>query len=90
MLNVGEPFVCGIIVVMSVFRVACNVLALGEEADFEALNFLPVLNLIRSTKLQLTTEPAFLPNACYVFVLFCLSYFFVVKIKMILTYPYCF
>jgi hypothetical protein len=36
-----------------------NVLALGEEAVFEALN------LIRSTKLHLSTEPAFLPNACY-------------------------
>ena len=43
-----------------------NVLALGEEADFEALNCLPALNLIRSTKLQLSIEPAFLPNACYV------------------------
>jgi hypothetical protein len=41
-----------------------NVLALGEEADFEALNFLPALNLIRSTKLHLSTEPAFLPNCC--------------------------
>jgi hypothetical protein len=39
-------------------------LALGEEADFEALNCLLALNLIRSTKLQLSTEPAFLPNAC--------------------------
>jgi len=42
-----------------------NVLALGEEADFEAQNCLPALNLIRSTKLHLSTEPAFLPNACY-------------------------
>jgi hypothetical protein len=42
-----------------------NVLPPGEEADFEALNCLPALNLIRSTKLHLTTEPAFLPNACY-------------------------
>jgi hypothetical protein len=42
-----------------------NGLALGEEADFEALNYLPALNLIRSTKLDLSTEPAFLPNACY-------------------------
>jgi len=41
-----------------------DVLALGEEADFEALNGLPALNLTRSTKLHLTTEPAFLPNAC--------------------------
>lgn len=42
-----------------------NVLALGEEADFEALNCLPALNLKRSTKLHLSREPAFLPNACY-------------------------
>jgi len=41
-----------------------NVLALGEEEDFEALNFLPALNLIRSTKHHLRTESAFLPNAC--------------------------
>jgi hypothetical protein len=53
---------------------AGNVLALGEEADFEAQNCLPALNLIRSTKLHLSTEPAFLPNACYqqLFFLFCL------------------
>jgi len=43
---------------------AGNVLALGEEADFKILNCLPALNLIRSTKLRLSTEPAFLPNAC--------------------------
>jgi hypothetical protein len=47
------------------FRVSANVLALGEEADFEALNCLPALNLIRSTKLHTRTETAFLPNACY-------------------------
>jgi hypothetical protein len=41
-----------------------NVLALGEEADFEALNCLPALNFIRRTEFQLNTEPAFLPNAC--------------------------
>lgn len=42
-----------------------NVLVLSEEADFEAQNFLPALNLIRRTNLYLTTEPAFLPNAFY-------------------------
>jgi hypothetical protein len=47
------------------FSIATNGLALGEEADFEAQNRLPALNLIRSTKLHLSTEPAFLPNACY-------------------------
>jgi hypothetical protein len=45
-------------------------LALGEEADFEALNSLPALNLIQSTKLHLTTESAFLPNVCYLLPLF--------------------
>jgi len=45
-------------------EIATNVLALGEEAEFEALNRLPALNLIRSTKLHLSTEAAFLPNAC--------------------------
>lgn len=42
-------------------------LAFGEEADFEALNCLIALKLIRNTKLLLNTEPAFLPNACYAF-----------------------
>jgi len=46
------------------FKLAGNGLALGEEADFEALNCLPPVNLIRSTKLHLSTETAFLPNAC--------------------------
>ena len=55
-----------------------NGLALGEEADFEAQNYLPALNLKRSIsaepRLQLTTEPAFLPEACYAFALLFLSY----------------
>jgi len=45
-------------------ELAHNGLRLGEEADFEALNCLPPVNLIRSTKLHLSTETAFLPNAC--------------------------
>jgi len=49
---------------LSPFKLTANGLALGEEADFEALNRLPSLNLIRSTKLYLSTESAFLPNAC--------------------------
>jgi hypothetical protein len=43
---------------------AGNGLALGEEAVFKALNYLPALNLIRRTKLHLSTEPTFLPNTC--------------------------
>jgi len=49
---------------MSVRKLTANGLALGEEADFEALDFLPPQNLIRRTKLHTSTEPAFLPNAC--------------------------
>lgn len=56
------------------FIMAFIVLALGEEADFEALNFLPALNLIRSTKFHLSTESAFLPNAYLRFVLHCPHY----------------
>jgi hypothetical protein len=52
---------------------AANVLALGEEADFEVLNCLPALNLIRSIEFQLSTEPAFLPNASYVCILLKIS-----------------
>ncbi len=51
-------------------------LVLGEEADFEAQNCLPALNLIRRTKLYLSTEPAFSPNACYKLCLCPLSYKF--------------
>ena len=38
-------------------RLAHNGFGLGEEADFEALNCLPALNLIQSTNVHLTTEP---------------------------------
>lgn len=36
-----------------------NVFQLGEEADIEALNCLPSLNLIRSTTLHLPLNPLF-------------------------------
>jgi len=56
-----------------------EVLALGEEADFEALNCLPAQNLIPcptapfrpgSSKLHLTTEPPIFCRCCYAFALF--------------------
>ena len=55
---------CSFSIVILLFIAGCamfthNGLALGEEADFEALNCLPALNLIRSTKLHLSTELAF-------------------------------
>jgi len=53
------------VVDVSFFTLAGNGLALGEEADFEAQNCLPPQNPdSRDTKLHLSTEPAFLPNAC--------------------------
>ena len=51
--------------VVSSFRVAHNVLQLQEVGDFEAQNCLPALNLIRSTKLHLTTEPPISCRCCY-------------------------
>jgi len=42
-----------------------NVLQLQEVGDFEALNCLPALNLIRSTELHLTTEPPISCRCCY-------------------------
>ena len=45
--------------------VAHNVLQLQEVGDFEALNSLPPQNLIRSTKLYLTTEPPIFCRCCY-------------------------
>jgi len=43
---------------------AGNVPALGEEVDFEALNCQPSTKVDTRRNVQLTTEPAFLPNAC--------------------------
>ena len=42
-----------------------DVLQLQEVGDFEAQNCLPALNLIRSTKLHLTTEPPISCRCCY-------------------------
>jgi len=51
---------------MSSVTLADNVLALGEEADFEAQNCQPSTKVDTRQNVQLTNEPAFLPNACYV------------------------
>jgi hypothetical protein len=53
-----------------------NGFSLVEEADCKVLNCLPPLNLIRSTKLDFSNEPAFLPNACY------LLYFLFVRVDI--------
>jgi hypothetical protein len=41
-----------------------NVLALGEEADFKALNCLPSTKVDTRQNVQLTIQHRFLPNAC--------------------------
>jgi len=50
--------------------VTADGLALGAVADFGEQNCLPALSFIRSTKLHLSTEPDFLPNACYLLCFF--------------------
>jgi hypothetical protein len=50
---------------VSSFKLTHNVLALGEEADLEALNCQPSTKVDTRQNVQLTIEPAFLPNACY-------------------------
>jgi hypothetical protein len=54
--------------------VSRNGLQLQEVGDYEAQNCLPPLNLIRSTKLHLTTEPPISYRCCYKLP-FCLSWF---------------
>ena len=63
------------------------VLQLQEVGDFEAQNCLPALNLIRSTKLHLTTEPP-ISCRCYYSQLYSFAikkslYHFVIKICLV-------
>jgi hypothetical protein len=52
------------------YFIAYNVLQLGEVADFERQMFDLAQMFIRNPKLDLSTEPAILPNCCYAFGLF--------------------
>jgi hypothetical protein len=45
--------------------IATNVLQLGEVADLEAQMFSLALMFIRNPNVQFSTEPAILPNCCY-------------------------
>ena len=47
------------------YKIADNVLQLGEVADFEALTFNLVLKFHRITDVEFSTKPAILPNCCY-------------------------
>ena len=51
-------------VAVSSVKLAANVLQLQEVGDFGDENCLPPLNLIRSTKLHLTTEPPISCRCC--------------------------
>lgn len=55
---------------LSVRSIAHNVLQLGEVADFEKQRFDLAQMFIRNPKLDLSTEPAILPNCCYLLVRF--------------------
>ncbi|MFN4811869.1 MAG: hypothetical protein ACK5JQ_04705, partial [Bacteroidota bacterium] len=46
-------------------NIAGNVSGLGEGGEYEAQNCLPALHLIRSTNVQLTTEPPLSLSPCY-------------------------
>lgn len=50
--------------------IEANVLQLGEVADFERQMFDLAQMFIRNPKLDLSNEPAILPNCCYAFGLF--------------------
>lgn len=58
------------------FILAHNVLKLQEVGDFEYENCLSPMNLIRSTKLGLTTEPPISGSCCYRLPFFSLVKFF--------------
>ena len=55
------------------FTLAGNGLPLQEVGDFEAQKCLQALNLIRSTRFYLTTEPPISCRYCYALVLLFLS-----------------
>jgi len=65
-----------------------NVLGLCEEAELEAQMFNLLLLLIRIPNVQISTEPAFLQNPCYVPFLFFVFFVRVVKFDFTLHYNF--
>jgi hypothetical protein len=45
--------------------ISFNGFTLGEEADLKTITFSLAQTPIRSTNVQFSTKPAFLPNVCY-------------------------
>ena len=64
-LHCRSVYVCRLMVALSGLRVADNVPALGEVANFGADYFLSKIKFLAKSKLVFTTKFAILPNACY-------------------------
>lgn len=56
------------VIQMICLNIGHNVLQLGEVADFKRQMFDLAQMFIRNPKLDLSTEPAILPNCCYLLV----------------------
>ena len=70
MIGTGMILQVGDLLAYRFFSLTYNVLQLGEVADFERQMFDLAQMFIRNPKLDLSTEPAILPNCCYAFGLF--------------------
>jgi hypothetical protein len=71
--------------------VAYNDLQLQEVGDFEAQNCMPPLYLIRSTKLQLTTEPPISCRCCYAqYLNWSIVKFLPSKVSLLINPMFCF
>src|SRR5690606_6731352 len=68
----SPPMTLQSVVIVLSSNIAGNVLALGAVADFEAQNCQHTTKVDARQNVQLTTEPAIEPNACY-WLVFCLS-----------------
>jgi hypothetical protein len=66
------PFSLSICCVVVFFPLVHNALQLGEVAEIEAQMFRFAQKFNRRTFIEFSTEPAILPNCCYVFALFAL------------------
>jgi len=64
--------------------ITANGLRLCEEADIEAQNCLPALNLIRSSKLQLSAEPSISCRCRYK-----LPYLFIIQVQTFIIVLFC-
>jgi len=78
----GRVYIVGAMCV----KLAANGLQLQEVGDFGDENCLPALNLIRSKKLHVTTEPPISCRCCYMRFFFSLVSFFVVVLLSVFIF----